>query len=278
MTNSLGNLIWISEKRKNVLLLLNDGPKSMEHILKALNQSLYSLSPQMKILLNNSLIREKETDVYELTEVGNIIVRNMYPLFNTLVVLEEDLDYWNERNLKHVPDSILERIGELGNYMIMEPDQTYHYDVPEEFEINLKKSKRAKILLSYYHPIYIRIIEEVFQSTNSCDLIFLESVFTRILDEKLDFINLCFEDNKKKLFVYKADEEGTIPSIFVADTFSYYFFFNKNHIFDNRQIMSFDSSSILWGSDLFEYYKSNSIQIKSKNDFDKYRNGKTEKT
>lgn len=271
MSVSLSNLIWISEKRKNLLLLLNDGPRSSEHIVKALNTTFHSISPQLRVLIDEGLVYESEEDVYNLTSIGKLIVSNMYPLFTTLYVLEEDLDYWKERNLSNVPDFILERIGELGTYMIMEPDQSYHYAVPEELQINLKISKKCKVLLSYYHPVYIRIIEKTFHSMDSCDLILSKIVFERLLEEERDFIYLCLNNDNKNIYVYDPEVERTTPSIFITEIFSYFLFFNRNQVYDNRQIMSFDDSSLKWGCDLFDYYRFKSVDIDSKEIIEEFK-------
>ena len=79
MNLQLSDLIWLSDKRKKLLLLLMDGPKSMKHIIKALNETAHSMSPQLKILKDEMLISQKG-DMYELTTIGSIIVKNMYPL------------------------------------------------------------------------------------------------------------------------------------------------------------------------------------------------------
>lgn len=258
---SLSNLIWLSEKRKNVLLLLHDGPRSLSHILKALNMTVHSLSPQIKILLDESLIYEKSEDFYELTEIGYVVVKNMYPLFNTLTVLEEDIDYWKERDFSEIPLEILEKIGDLGNYMLMEPDLSYHYDIPEEFTINLKDAVEANVLFSYYHPVYVKIIMDLFETKPGINCIFVDSVFSRIVSEMPDHITDIINNKKANLYVYSPKKEGSVPSFFLTDIFSFFFFFNKNKVFENRQIMSFDPSSLEWGNLLFKYFLSLSSQI-----------------
>ena len=48
MENTLLDLILLSEKRKNVLLLLLEGPKDIETLKKALNASATAIQPQVK--------------------------------------------------------------------------------------------------------------------------------------------------------------------------------------------------------------------------------------
>jgi len=93
--------------------------------------------------------------LYKLTEIGRILVKNMYPLFETIHVLEKNQRYWFERNLSVIPPELMERIREIGDYKLLEYDiSNYMFDVPLEFRDTFKKSKHAMCLLSIYHPIY----------------------------------------------------------------------------------------------------------------------------
>jgi predicted transcriptional regulator len=49
MKKPLLEIVFMSEKRKGVLLLLQDGAKEMEFLLKSLNTTRPALLPQMKI-------------------------------------------------------------------------------------------------------------------------------------------------------------------------------------------------------------------------------------
>jgi predicted transcriptional regulator len=86
MGRSLLETIFLSEKRKNLLLLLRDGPRKMEEILPALDVSRHALLPQIKILSDNGLII-KEKDVCRLSEIGEVIVEDMVPLVGTFALI-----------------------------------------------------------------------------------------------------------------------------------------------------------------------------------------------
>ena len=93
MENTLLDLILLSEKRKNVLLLLLEGPKDIETIKKALNASATAVQPQVKKLKEQHLVVQ-EKNLYKLSEIGRIVAEKMKPLVDTLSVLEENTDYW----------------------------------------------------------------------------------------------------------------------------------------------------------------------------------------
>ena len=89
MENSLLDLIFLSEKRKNVLLLLLEGPKDINTIKKILKASATSVQPQVKMLREKHLVVQ-DRELYRLSEIGKIIAEKMKPLLDTLSVLEEN--------------------------------------------------------------------------------------------------------------------------------------------------------------------------------------------
>ena len=114
----------------------------------------HSLAPQLKTLRDEEIVILKD-GIYELTDIGKILVKNMYPLFETVSILEKDQRYWFDRNLSVIPAELTERIRDIGNYKLLEYDiSEYMFDVPAEFSDNIKKSKHAMCLLSVYHPVY----------------------------------------------------------------------------------------------------------------------------
>lgn len=126
MENSLLNLILLSEKRTNVLLLLLDGPKDIEFIKKILNTSATSIHPQVKKLKQQHLIVQQE-NLCKLSEIEKIVAENMKLLLDTISVLEENADYWADRDMSEIPHFLLRRINELGHCTLIEPQIDYIY-------------------------------------------------------------------------------------------------------------------------------------------------------
>ena len=86
MHKPLCDVLVMSEKRKGVLLLLQDGSKEMQYILTALNTTRQALLPQTKVLEEHYLVDHYD-DTYELTTIGKLIVDEMAPLVNTTEAL-----------------------------------------------------------------------------------------------------------------------------------------------------------------------------------------------
>ena len=162
MENSLLDLILLSEKRKNVLLLLLEGPKDIETIKKTLNASATSIQPQVKKLKEQHLIVQ-EKDLYRLSEIGKIVADKMKPLLDTLSVLEENADYWADRDMTEIPPFLLRRINELGHCTIIEPQIDNMFEMIPEYVKNAEKAKKLEAAIPYFHPLfpsfYLKIAE-----------------------------------------------------------------------------------------------------------------------
>ncbi|TGC09437.1 helix-turn-helix transcriptional regulator [Methanolobus halotolerans] len=108
MMKSLIDVVFMSEKRKDVLLLLQDGTKEMKVILETLNTTRQALLPQIRILEEHHLVTDSD-DTYELTTIGKLIVNDMVSVLSILNVFDVDVDYWGTRNLDFIPSHLLRR-------------------------------------------------------------------------------------------------------------------------------------------------------------------------
>ena len=73
MESSLLDVLFLSEKRKNLLLLLLDGPKNIEEIKNILDVRSSPIMTQIKILMKQDLIVENNR-LYKLSSIGEILV------------------------------------------------------------------------------------------------------------------------------------------------------------------------------------------------------------
>ena len=151
---TLSDIVCLSEKRRSILLYLGKKGYTIDELTEKMDMTAHSLTPQLKTLRDEEIVVLKD-GVYELTNVGRILVENMYPLFETIDILEKNSRYWFSRNLSVIPTDLRERLREIGSYKILEDDiSEYMFHVPAEFRDHFKKSKSAMCLLTVYHPIY----------------------------------------------------------------------------------------------------------------------------
>jgi len=154
MNSPLLELIFLSEKRKDLLLFLKDGPKTITEIKENLNVGLVAILPQLKKLRENSLI-SKTGDIYSLAPLGIAVVGKMKPMMDVLTVFGSKYEYWANHAVESIPDPLRERIGELANCTFSEPpDRTRLFEPHMEFVENLMKSKKISGIASVFHPLY----------------------------------------------------------------------------------------------------------------------------
>ncbi|TGC08709.1 transcriptional regulator [Methanolobus halotolerans] len=245
------DVIFASDKRKNVLLLLKSGPKEMGFILNYLNTSRQALLPQIRILEEHHLI-DKQDDNYELTDIGKLIVDEMAPLLSTLDVLDVDIDYWATRNLDFIPPHLLKRINELGACERITPSISEMYEIHDKFyEISRKSTSYFAITAAFFpnstkllHElvsnnvhIYVIMSNDLFdkQRTNN-DTGFKELVnskFTHffVYQENIDFISWMYNDYCIMMSPLRSDGG-----------------------FDNKHFRCCNQNALIWARNFFEHY------------------------
>ncbi|AKB43360.1 Transcriptional regulator, ArsR family [Methanosarcina sp. Kolksee] len=250
--------IWLSEKRKNLLLLLMEGPRDIEQIKTSLNVTSKAMMPQIKILKKQGLVLQKE-NTYMLSEIGKLVVGNMLPLLNTLEVLEENKEYWTSRDTSVIPQEQFMRLGELGECMVIEPDLNHLFDLPREFTENLIKSRCIMSSLSYYHPLYSSLYSRLAKSGAEMEIVLTKAVLERLKNDCRDELETLLDSENTVVKV--CEENLKLPTIAVTEKFMYICLFDKQGKYDHRKVMSFDASALRWGRELFIHYNELSQKV-----------------
>ncbi|AKB18540.1 MULTISPECIES: winged helix-turn-helix domain-containing protein [unclassified Methanosarcina] len=264
MENSLIDLIFLSEKRKKVLLLLFEGPKDINTIKKTLKASATSVQPQVKMLREKHLVVQ-DKEFYRLSEIGKIITEKMKPLLDTLSVLEENIDYWADRDMSKIPSFLLNRIGELGHCITIEPQLEHLFEMIPEYAKNAEEAKTLEALVSYFHPLFPSFYLGLAKKGTAVSLILPESILKRwIEDDYREQTRQFLKMENTKLLACKDCEKT--PTIIAADNFMGIALFPKDAVFDRKYLINFEPGALSWGKELFEYYKNLSEQTTEIND------------
>ncbi|SDG08738.1 Predicted transcriptional regulator, contains HTH domain [Methanolobus vulcani] len=252
MKSSLIDIILNSEKRKNVLLLLMEGEKSREEIKTSLNVTSTALIPQIKKLKEHGLVIQNG-DHYILTNMGKVLVANMLPLLNAVDVFEENSNYWLNRDLSGIPESILKRFGELGNCVIIEPDLNYLFEFPKEFTENIVKSSYVMAFNAYFHPEYPALYSSLAEKGIDVSLVVTAPVHERMEKDYSDDIQKFMTFENTEMFV--SNEMTSLATLVTTDRFLFLCFFNKHGQYDHTILMSFDNNALQWSKELFLHFK-----------------------
>jgi len=258
MKTPLIDLAFLSEKRKDVLLLLEEGPKTGDEIKTALNVNSTAIMPQIKKLKEGHLIEQDEKSAYRLSEMGEIIVEKMEPLLNTVRVFEENYEYWINHDFTAIPENLLNRIDELGNYFMLEADLNRLFEIPEDFKKNLLESCHVKIFLSYFNPLHIEIFRELARKDAEICLILTEPVFNRMKKDYYDDMKFIMESKNTEIYI--CNKNITLKNV-VTERFCSLVLFDKKGKYDHQRLMSYDESALKWCEELFSYYKAMSKRL-----------------
>lgn len=262
MNPNLLDLILFSEKRKDFLMLLKEGPKNTQEILDRLQVPRTALLPQIKKLKEQNLVIHEE-GVYRLSLIGEIIIEKMKPLLDTLDVFEKNEEFWADRKLTPIPPYLMKRISELGDYNLIEPDLSHTFDLNPEFVKNVSNSNHILMFFSYFHPQFPSFFLDLARKGIEVSLVLSESVYSRIEEdfkkEGEDFLKM----EKTSLFILgKKDVE--IPAVVASSNkIMLMGLFNESGRFDRQYIISFEPGAIEWGKELFEYLRDMSREIKT---------------
>jgi predicted transcriptional regulator len=258
MQLALLGTIFLSDKRKDLLLLLINGPMSIDDVKQSLNVTTSSIMTQIKILIDHGLV-VYSNDRYFLSHFGEVIVRKMLPLVNTLMVYSDNMEYWENHKFSTLPVPLQNRIEEIGDCKLIEADLNRMYELPQKLEDSLANAKTILEVSSYFSPTYASKYLEYARKGVKMDLIVTESVFDRMRNEYLSVLKEFLSLDNTNLYVYN-DAIG-LASCIVTDDFLSFALFFKNGMYHNHAMMSSEKTALKWGKDLFNYYKTTSLYV-----------------
>lgn len=255
---TLSEVIWFSEKRKELMFLLLEGPKTSNEIERKMGVSWRSMMLPVKELKEMELLLH-EDNKYKLSSIGRLVAENAKPISDIMDTLDRSTDYWANRNLKVIPAGLCKRLGELSNFSLIEPELKDMFELPTKIVDSISKSNHIMSLLSFFHPSYLSIYTKIALKGTGLSLVLTESVWTRIEEDFQQEKEQLKKMDNVQLFLYS--DEFTPPTIVVTDIFLLLSIFNKEGMYDHRDILSFDATALQWGKDLFAYYLDSSRKV-----------------
>jgi len=258
MKKALLDVLYASDKRMRVLLLLKEGTKETQEILKFLDTTRQALLPQMKILEEHHLVSHYN-DTYELTTIGKLIVDKMVPLLYKTEVFDNEIDYWGSRNLDFIPPHLLKKINQLRNCEIINPSFTELFNVHKSINPNYEVSPSVYVVTNMLYPNFDSIVTEMLE--NNVDFYYIVS------QELLNLVRTEYQEEFAKFIKYKSFN----MYVYSKDMKFLYFTFDSAHSlicmlknngeFDNRFMLCRGQSAVNWVKELFDHYLKDSTPI-----------------
>lgn len=257
--NELLNVISASDKRRNLLILLNSGPHEWDDIKRILKVTSTGMLPQIKILEEEHLI-EKNGRSISLTPIGRVLTTHLEPLIKTMEIFDRNPKFWGEHNISVLPYEILYDIRNLGDYRIIENSDEEIFDI-NGFLNNISKAKTIKGISHTIHPRYPDFFLNFAKKGIPASLILTPGVF-KIMKEKFrDQLEEGLKYKSSAVFVSRQDIKF---SYIVTDSYFSISLFYNNGVFDSKHdIISYDPSALAWGDRIFSYFQEQSEKIET---------------
>ena len=265
MRKALVDVLFASDQRKEVLLLLQEEPKETENLLMSLKTTRNELLPQIKLLEKHHLISHYE-DTYESTAIGKLLVDEMVPLLQKIEVLDSDIDYWGTHKLDFIPPHLFKRLLELKECQIINPYTQSIYARPSEiygtddkFQETSKNCDNFYAVSAFFHPNFINMFTEMLHGNVRINVIVTPNVFDIIRNQYQAEYMEIIKSKLFNLFVYPKEID------FVSFAYNEYYLLMRlltsEGNYDYKYMLSSSQSALDWGKELFEYYSKDSVPL-----------------
>jgi len=257
--SDLLSIISASDKRRNLLIFLNSGPKEWDEIKEVLRVTSTGMLPQVKILEEEHLI-ERDGKLFSLTPMGKVLTAHMVPLIRTMEVFDKHKKFWQEHNLEVLPPEILFDIRDLGNYRIIENSDEEIFDI-NTFLSNLSHSKTLKGVSHTIHPRYPNFFLDLARKGTETSLILTPGVYKIVKEKHPEQLEEYIRCKNASLFVSRDDLKFSFA---VSDSYFSISLFYTNGVFDSKHdVISRDPSALRLGERIFSYFRKQSEKVES---------------
>ncbi|MCX6688123.1 MAG: winged helix-turn-helix domain-containing protein [Methanoregula sp.] len=257
--SDLLSVISASDKRRNLLILLDSGPKEWDEIKRILKVTSTGMLPQVKILEEEHLI-ERDGKKFSLTPMGKVLTEHMVPLIRTMDIFDKNKKFWHDHNLDVLPYEILLDIRDLGNYRIIENSDEEIFDI-NTFLNNISQSKTIKGISHTIHPRYPNFFLNLAKKGVEATLILTPGVFKIMKEKYPEALKEGLKLKTSSVYVSKKDIKFSFT---VTDSFFSISLFYNNGVFDSKNdVVSNDPSALLLGERIFSYYLKQSEKVET---------------
>ena len=266
MQHKLIDVVFRSQKRIDLILLLGEEPRTMEEIKTLLEVSPTAILPQIKRLTDSDIVIQKNSS-YVLTDMGEQVFKKVQSLVNVLTLLERD-NYWIEHDLSGIPQYLLDRIGDLKDCKLVEADPSQIFEPRTELLNFFSSSRFLMVFSSFYRPEFLPLYTKLGRLESEVTLIFTESVLEKFLYNYERKIRKLSTMKNAELFV--CNDGVKLAELMVSDRGMMISLFDSNGRFYHNYMSCSEPEAVNWAKELFEFYKSRAWRIDSEKSIDNF--------
>ncbi|WP_177188042.1 helix-turn-helix transcriptional regulator [Methanolobus profundi] len=258
-SKGLLSILTFSEKRKDILFLLEEKPCTLSDIKDYFNVSSPEISPRIKEMLACNLIAKTDKN-YQITPIGRAIITHFRPFLEIIETIENNESFWEDHYLGDIPQKMLDDLRDLKDCKVLSGSIENIYESHKIFTENISRSSHLKGVSSIFIPTYPDFVVGMAERNVPTSLILTEKVFNKVRDEHRDKLEFYLKSPNTELFVV---DDVKIAFVVTDVFFSMSLFFNPEAYDPRDDLVGYDPSALKWGSDLFDHYKEMSTKITS---------------
>jgi predicted transcriptional regulator len=248
-----------SDQRKEILLSMNDGMKSLRELRDELKLSSPAIVHALRELETSHIIRQDSKRNYMLTPLGRSAARKVIDFQATMAVLMEYETFWLEHDLGGIPGHIFDKIGSLRDAALIAGTPTDIFKALRHFVELLRDSKVVKLVSPFYIQDIGELVLEQFARQQQVALVLTDEVLHHLVDE-IGRARLS-KARSENLTLYVTRDNPKLVLV-VADPFMALALYRSDGAFDySYTLTSQNREAIAWGQELFDYYVASSESV-----------------
>ena len=248
---SISDVLFFSEKRRQILLYLLKESRTIDEIKTYLNSKSSPIMVQIRILIRNFLIQEKNGN-FSLTPLGTYTVQEMKNILDMFAVFDAAPDYWADSDFSALPAHLVSRIGELGETKLYYPDKAHIFDRTLQVKRDLKNVESLVEISSIFRKEYLSDYLRVAESDIGINFIITQNVVDRLVKDFPEIYYKYMRLNNVRFFICP---DTKLAACTITDKFLSLSFFTKRGYYYNHDLISYEKGAIDWGIHLFHHFR-----------------------
>ena len=252
--------IYTSRLKIQILLTLISKNASLGLLREVTGSTSQALIPKIRSLEKQNLI-EAENYEYRLTPLGRVVAINVDGFVQLIGGIDQHSTFWAAHDLSGLPDAFLSSIGDLYNSKPTQDTTTDMFSVYSHYLEILKDTAYIHTLSSVASPSLAQVLAEKVTVGIPVELVVNNYVIELLTKEP-------YASNLKGLAVFPnfmvwVTNEKLQVGLTVTDKYLSLGLFKKDdQLYDSStDLFSQDPSAVVWGENLFRYYKERSTKL-----------------
>ncbi len=260
MISDLLSLAICSDLRRNILITLNEGKKTLADLRAILNISSTTAIHALRELEKSNLTFQNKDKSYALTNIGSVVALKLLNFNDTCGVMRKHERFWLEHDMSGIPAHLMDKIGSLKGSSLVQINPLDIIKTHSSFVDIIKTAKWIKGVSPIYSPDYTTLFKELVERNISTHLILNEAVFNKSTDAVgLEKLKNALSNYSLKISI--IDEKLKI-AFTVTDSYLSIGLFTNDGIYDTAyDLIASDNRAVSWGCELFEYYSGKAKNI-----------------